>query len=488
MKYILKSLIVFTVCLYSISIVAQSSISPKAFEKHIRFLASDALEGRATGTTGNDVAAAYISEELRSYGVQIPRGMENYYQMVPLVLTKPSNEGILTIKDQEFNFGDHLIFINGNIDLTETEVVYANHGWIEEGRDDYEGLDVNGEIVIVEPGKMPGEGPQKTFSYGSKKRSLAKERGAIALIELYKIQFPWNMFQGFFSREQIQLKETNENEIVYGWLKADFNKDFEKWLKRPRKGSISAQGFYEKRVSSNNVIGIIEGSDPMLKDEYVILSAHFDHVGKKESGEGDLIYNGARDNAIGTASLLISAKQFMQDRPKRSVIIAAVTAEEVGLLGSRYYANNPIIPLDQTIFNLNSDGAGYNDTTSLAVIGYGRVGIDDIITAAGEKEGLSIIANPMPEQGLFDRSDNVNFASKGVPAINISPGLTAFDSEVTKYYHQVADEADGLNFKYLGAYAQAYYNMAWGICNMEGRPTWTEGDKYEAAGKKLYKK
>jgi len=486
MTRVLQSLIFFTLLTLPNIALAQSEVDVKAFEKHIRFLASDPLEGRAAGTNGNDVAAAYIAEELRSYGVQPAQSLKSYYQAVPLAETKPSNIGSLTIKDQEFVFGENLIFINGEIPLTSTKVVYAKHGWVEGERDDYKGIDVTGKIVIVEPGASPGEGPQQTFSYSSKKQAIAKQKGAIALIELYKMQFPWNVFKGFFGKEQIQLDNKEDNDIVYGWLKADFGKDFDKLLKKSRKGSISAQGYQSNPVRSSNVIGVIEGSDPILKNEYVIFSAHFDHVGMKKEGTGDLIFNGARDNAIGTASLLVTAENLMLDRPKRSVIIAAVTAEEVGLLGSRYYSENPVIPLDKTIFNLNSDGAGYNDTTSLAVIGYGRTGIDQLIDNAASKQNLKVIANPMPEQGLFDRSDNVNFASKGVPAVNISPGLSAFDATVTKYYHQVADEADSLNFSYLGNYAQAYYNMALSICNSSTRPKWVKGDKYEAAGKSLY--
>lgn len=486
MTHIVQSLMFFTLLLVSTSGFSQSDIVPAEFEKHIRFLASDALQGRATGTVGNDVAAAYIAEELRSYGVQTSDKLEGYYQPVSLAKIKPSNEGALTIKDQVYAFGDNLIFISGSIPMTDAKVVYAKHGWVEDGRDDYDGLDVKGKIVIVEPGKEVGEGPQQTFSYGRKKQAIAKEKGAIAIIEMYKMQFPWNVFKGFFGKEQIQIVDGSKEDIVYGWLKADFGKDFDKLLKKSRKGSIRAKGYSSTPVMSSNVIGIIEGSDPQLKDEYVLFSAHFDHVGMKKEGEGDLIFNGARDNAIGTASLLVTAKHLVYDQPKRSVIIAAVTGEEVGLLGSRYYSNNPVIPLEQTIFNLNSDGAGYNDTTSLSIIGYGRVGIDELLDQSATKQNLQIIANPMPEQGLYDRSDNVNFATKGVPAINISPGMTAFDAEVTKFYHQVADEADGLNFSYLGNYAQAYYNMAWAICNMDGRPAWTKGDKYEEAGKKLY--
>jgi Zn-dependent M28 family amino/carboxypeptidase len=166
----------------------------------------------------------------------------------------------------------------------------------------------------------------------------------------------------------------------------------------------------------------------------------------------------------------------------------AVTGEEVGLLGSQYYASQPLVPLENTIFNLNTDGAGYNDITKVSMLGFGRTGTDQELENAAAAAGLSIIADPAPEQGLFDRSDNVSFARMGVPALTLSPGFQSFDAEIQKYYHQVTDEADSIDFEYLYKYCKVFVEAARNIANMETLPFWKEGDKYEQSGKDLYKR
>jgi Zn-dependent M28 family amino/carboxypeptidase len=242
---------------------------------------------------------------------------------------------------------------------------------------------------------------------------------------------------------------------------------------------------------SYNVAGLLEGSDPELKDQHVIITAHYDHVGVGKQGGGfyseqDSIFNGARDNAFGTISALAAAKTLSELRPKRSVIILAVTGEELGLLGSKYYADHPLVPLEKTVYNLNTDGAGYNTTEAISIIGAGRTGIDAEIADATGAYGLDVIEDPAPEQGLFDRSDNVSFAVKGVPAVNFSPGLTAFDEAIGKYYHQVTDNPNTIDYDYLLAYCQSFSRLARLLANKAELPFWVEGDKYEAAGKELY--
>jgi len=243
---------------------------------------------------------------------------------------------------------------------------------------------------------------------------------------------------------------------------------------------------------SMNVAGVIEGTDPKLKEEYIILSAHFDHVGVGKQGgpnypATDSIFNGARDNAFGTVGLLTAAKALSQQHPKRSVLVLALTGEEVGLLGSRYYAENPLIPLKQTIFDLNIDGAGYNDTTIVSVIGLERTGAKAEIEAGAKAFGLGVFAEPAPEQGLFDRSDNVSFAAKGVPAPTFSPGFKSFDEAIGKYYHQAIDNPESIDFGYLTRFCQAFAHTARLIADRPTRPMWSAGDKYEAAAKELYK-
>jgi Zn-dependent M28 family amino/carboxypeptidase len=213
-------------------------------------------------------------------------------------------------------------------------------------------------------------------------------------------------------------------------------------------------------------------------------------VGKQGGGAysaRDSIFNGARDNAMGTVAVLAAAEALAQAPPKRSIIFLPVTGEEVGLLGSRYYADNPVIPLDKVIFNFNVDTGGYNNTKVVGIVGHGRTGTDDILDAGLKPFGLMVKANPAPEQGLFDRSDNVAFARKGVPCLTFTPGFDEFDEEIMKYYHQVADNPDTIDYEYLHKFCQAYAHSARLLADREEKPFWVKGDKYYEAGMNLYR-
>jgi Zn-dependent M28 family amino/carboxypeptidase len=227
-----------------------------------------------------------------------------------------------------------------------------------------------------------------------------------------------------------------------------------------------------------------------LKEEFVLLSAHYDHIGMKATpNSNDSIYNGARDNAMGTTAVLCAARVFSEAPPKRSLLLLACTGEEVGLLGSRYYAEHPLVPLNKTVFNLNIDGAGYNDTSIVTVIGLERTTAERDILDACKPFGLTAIQDPAPEQNLFDRSDNVSFARKGIPAPTFSPGFRAFDDAINKFYHQVADQADEqFDFAYFHRFFKAFIHAARRIADNPSSPQWKSGDKYESIGKKLYGK
>lgn len=467
-------------------------------EAQLRFLADDMLKGRRTGSVGNDMAATFIAAHLESYGYQSVEGAKEYFQPIPFVATKPPVSSTMQVNKEDFTFGEDYIIMGGEAADIKATAVFADHGWVDEaeGIDDYADLDVAGKVVFTLSG-YPGAGsPTEVLNSMSKKRELAKARGAVALVEIYRLNFPWDFFKRYFGGESLRVAEGGEegNDMVYAWMKNITGDDLYQDLKNGKKVKVklSSSGFRTQKVSSNNVLGVLEGSDPQLRNEYILLTAHYDHVGVGEQGSNaytqeDSIFNGARDNAMGTVALLTAAKTLALERPKRSVIVMAVTGEELGLLGSAYYADNPLIPLEKTIFNLNTDGAGYNDTDYLSVIGFGRTGIDDHIEAAAAAAGLEVKADPAPEQNLFDRSDNVSFAQKGIPALTISPGFTSFDAEIRKYYHQVADEADAVDMGYLLKYCQAYAHLARLVANDEERPVWKEGDKYEEAGKELYK-
>ena len=262
-------------------------------------------------------------------------------------------------------------------------------------------------------------------------------------------------------------------------------------FERNQESNRKSESFWYKTKYNNgkNVAGVIEGSDPKLKNEYLIISAHYDHVGVKVvPNKTDSIYNGARDNAIGTVGLMETAKFFSMYPPKRSVLLLAVTAEEQGLLGSAWYSDHPLIPLKQCVFNFNCDGAGYNDKTIATVVGLERTTAQADLTKGCEAFGLKAALDPVPEQNLYERSDNFNFAVKGIPAINFAPGVKAFDADLTKYYHQPEDEVSSLDFDYLIKYFRAYVYTNYLLANAPATPIWKAGDKFEPAAKALYGK
>ena len=498
-----EGIALFLMAFIAIQGVAQEKTLPEfqlkksEVERHLRYLASNELQGRATGEEGNTMAAAYLANYFDSLGVEAPAAAPNYYQEVFLEKSIPSPKGFLEIDGTSFEQGKSLLITRGATLNAGTKVVFANYGWVDEksGHDDYKDLNVKGKIVVTIMGTPEGTNLRTIFRSLSKKRELAMERGAVALFEVFQIRRPWARIVNRFAGESpLRLAPDGdreaEEEFLYGWLNPEDKKSFITNLKGKKKikGKINYPGTEIIPVSSQNVIGLIKGTDPVLSKEYVVITAHYDHVGTipaTEEGQ-DTIFNGARDNGMGIVALMSAAKAFSQQKPKRSVILLAVTAEELGLLGSAYYAAHPLFSLEQTVFNLNSDGAGYNDTDHIAATGFGRTGTDQFITAGAKAFGLGVIPNPSPKQRLFDRSDNASFAEVGIPALSVGPGMTAFDDAIKKHYHQVSDEADTIDFDYLLKFCQSFTYIGRLIMDNEERPKWKDGDKYEAMGKELY--
>lgn len=477
----------------SVSQSPEQSLSRTETEAHMRFLASDELQGRRTGDPGNRTAARYIAEQFRLLGLKPAGTGGDYFQPIDFERVGIASMATLTLGTDTLRLGKELVVMAGEGTNLSGEVVYVGYGLTDE-EDGYKGRDVKGKIVVVQGGSPDAKSPREIFQASTKKRLLATDKGAAALIELYAESIPWGFINQYFSREQISLPtptaSTNKVALTHLWVN-NANNQYKQLKEVGQRVTLRTSGRVRALAPSANVAGIIEGTDPTLKNEYVILSAHFDHVGVGKQGgnsyqPSDSIFNGARDNAFGTVAILSAAKALSLQRPKRSVLVLALTGEEVGLLGSRYYSENPLIPLKQTIFDLNTDGAGYNDTTLISVIGLERTGAKAEIEAGARAFGLGVFAEPAPEQGLFDRSDNVNFAVKGIPAPDIAPGFTAFDAAIGKYYHQAADNPESLDFGYLHRFCQAYSHIARLIANRATRPQWSAGDKYEAAGKALY--
>ncbi len=468
------------------------NVDKESIKNDIYFLASDELKGRATGTQENRIAARYIAERFRYLGLESPTGIDDYLQPILFENRKPPKQGKLMITDQTIFHGGEMIILAGEADTLNAPLAFVDQGWKNDTMDQYEGLDVQGKIVVALFGIPGSADPRDGFFSIPEKRKIAADYGALGIIEIYNAAFPWSMMQQFLNREQMMLKEDSEDETDIPYILS--NDKLTTTIEKLNNGEnvnaiLENSGIMEEEIPSPNVVGWLEGNDPDLKDEYVILSAHFDHVGiGRADASGDTIYNGARDNAIGTATILQAAAYFSNKRPKRSLLFIGFTAEEIGLLGSAYYADHPVKPLHKAIFNMNTDGAGYNDVSRISIIGHDRVGVLDIFNTAGEMVGLEIHGDPAPEQGLFDRSDNVSFARKGIPAPDFSPGVTAFDQQLMKYYHQPGDHAEDLDYDYLHKFAQAYIIATEKIANLDQQPIWKEGDKYEKAFNELYNK
>jgi hypothetical protein len=445
------------------------------------YLASDALMGRDPIRPEMKMAYTFIAEELEKAGAKPLPGGNGYYQDIPFNLSSPPTKGSVQLGNFSFSQGQNLLVLEGSSFSGTYEVAEVGFGSVEE----FAGKDLKGKIAISNVGAPNKFSPNQLFAEGRAKAKRAKEAGAVALIERFNVpSVPWQLVSGFLNRPQMGLDQGEASNLPYLWVE-----DLKNQLTGTNLGNatLAIEGKVNRKIDGKNVLAMIEGTDPQLKNEYILLSAHYDHVGVGSPDEtGDSIYNGARDNAVGTVAVLNAAQYFAKNPPKRSILFALWTAEEKGLLGSAYFTNNPMVPLNQVVYNLNIDNAGYNDTSIITVIGLGRTTADFLINEAVAEFGLTAKADPSPEQGLYDRSDNVNFARKGIPAPSFTLGFTAFDDEINKYYHKAADEVDSFDLNYAQLYWKSYILSAQKIANWSQKPQWTAGDKYEEVGKKLY--
>lgn len=466
----------------------REAIAPSGVEHIVRFLASDELRGREIGTPEIDIAARYLSTWLQAFGARPLPGRQSYFQHVSLRRISSPESGRVSLADSSFHFPDHFVALNPTRGDVSGELLLLEYG----SADELDGLDLSGKIVATRPGLNSDQSPRQWMEEGIKKRERIKERGGLALIEIYESPvLPWQVIAGSLNESRVTLADPDEQKsrkIPHIWMNGSDSNLYSFFSSHVgQEITIQMDGGETDYFSSRNVVGFIEGKNPELKNEFLLLGAHYDHIGAREVAEGeDGIYNGARDNAVGTAAILLAARYFAEHPPDRSLLFAAWTAEEVGLLGSSYFAENPMVPLDDIVYKLNIDGAGYNDTTKVLVIGLERTTEEENLRHAASEFGLEAITDPVPEQNLFDRSDNVNFARKGIPAPTYSLGLTSFDEEIRRYYHTVEDEAATINYSYVTAYIRSFLLAAEQIANSPDVPFWREGDPYEEAGKQLY--
>lgn len=472
---------------------AHPALAQARLAAHLRFLASDELMGRRTGTVGNDVAARYLAEQFRAAGVDTLGGAGGYVQPVPFVTTRPPADAALTVGDATLAQGEALLVLGGEALEAEAPLAFVGHGLAAE---DY--ADAEGAIAVARFGDPSQPGVGSALAASAQKRTRAAEAGAVALVELYGARFPWARLQGYFGGERFGLDRPGAAPLPHAWAyPAGAGADVEAMVAEAEAGAtarFASSGLARAPFTSNNVVGVVPGTDPALRDEYVVLMAHYDHVGAgMQNGMGatpaDSIFNGARDNGMGTTALLGAAHVFAERPARRSILLLAVTGEEEGLLGSQYYVDHPLVPLKQTVYGMSIDTGGYSDTTVVTLIGKGRTTADSLIArGARAAAGLEVIDDPAPEQGLFNRSDNVSFARKGVPAPTFSPGFRSFsDPGIANFYHRPQDEADAtFDFAYLRRFVQAFVGAARVVASTDAPLEWTPGDPYAEAAATLY--
>lgn len=457
--------------------------SPQVALAPLRFLASDELMGRGTSRPEINIAARYISEEFRSMGLKEVPGTTDYFQTFVIKLFTPSKTGNFTVNNKNYQMGEDILQLSGTDVSLNAPIIYARFGL----QDDLDKIDVKDKIIVCDWGSKNAASRRSGFDLISTKLKLAKEKGAVALITLSPKNLSWEGIRGYFMNEHIENTEITDVPV---FLVNDKDSSLSS-LTQNQSAVISATGNLERTIAAKNVMGWVEGTDAKLKDQFIVLSAHYDHLGiaqkpKMEDGKLDSIYNGARDNAIGSTAVIDAAKYFAQHPPKRSILFITFTAEELGLVGSKYFAEHPALPLKQLVYDLNIDNASYNDTTIISLVGLGRTSADADIQKACAAYGLSVLGDPTKEQWLFSGSDNFPLAEKGIPAPTFSLGMRTFDSTITNRYHQLSDEVSNFNLNYAVKFINAFILSAKYIADENKQPTWKEGDKYEAVWKELH--
>ncbi len=528
------------ILIYSCTPSETSNISGKfeidtlAVANHLKTLSSDAFEGRKPFSPGEEKTVNYLKEQFEKIGLE-PGNGGSYFQDVPMVQITGSPDETMKISG-----GSSPVSLSANkeyvaytdrpvesVSLDNSEMVFAGYGVVapEYGWNDYEGLDVKGKTVIVlvnDPGFGSGDstlfkGEQMTYygrwTYKYEEAARQGAAGCLIIHETVPAGYPWLVVSNSWSGGRLTLDGDPGNLCaVQGWITRDAaiklfetsgedlknfremarNKDFQP-ISLGLNTSIGIINTIERNVSKN-VIAQIQGTEK--PDEAIIYSAHWDHLGIGTPIDGDSIYNGALDNASGTAVLLGLAQAFANKEimPRRTVVFLAVTAEEQGLYGSQYYAENPTFDPQKIVANINMDGASYyGKMKDLTVIGYGQSEMDDLAASVAETQDRYIIPDPDAGKGYFYRSDHFNFAKIGVPALYAGADYEAVDGGVdaiqalkdaylTGRYHRPQDEFGAVNWQYGGLYQDAMLYLTIGdqLANSNIFPKWKEGSEFKS--------
>ena len=522
---------------------APEGISSARLLARTKVLASDEFEGRAPGSPGEEKTVAYLVSEFKKMGLEPGNPNGTYLQDVPLVGITSKPTLAFTIAGQPMamtSINDYVASTSRvvtHVAVQDSDVVFVGYGVVapEYGWDDYKDVDVRGKTIVMLVNDPPVTDPKtgeldpkifggKAMTYYGRwmyKYEIAAAKGAAACIIVHETgpaAYPFAVIIASRSRENFELRTPDGNAghiALEGWFTLDAAQRFFTAcgqnfaaLKRAavsrdfRPVALGAKASFTvdstlRNVDSKNVVAKLSGTDAKLRDEYVVYSAHWDHLGRNPALSGDQIYNGADDNASGTAMLLEVAQAFAAEpaarRPKRSVLFLSVTAEEKGLLGSRFYARNPLYPLAQTLANVNTDGANYyGRTRDVKIVGLGASTLDDDAAAVAKNQGRSLIPDPTPEKGSYYRSDHFEFAKVGVPALYPKRGVDyvdrpagwglKFEAEYDlKDYHKVTDEVrPDWTFEGGAQDAQFLVQLITRIADTDTWPTWRPGNEFKA--------
>ena len=507
---------------------------------NISVLASDEFQGRKPFTEGETKTINYLKEQFSAMGVE-PGNGDSYFQEVPMVNIATQPDSLMQVQSPKGNFtlkgfDDYVIWTEKTdsvISLKNDEVIFAGYGVVapEYNWNDYAGIDVKGKIVLLlvnDPGygidNSLFRGDTMTYygrwTYKFEEAARQGAKGCLIIHNTKAASYPFSVVQNNWRSSKLRLDDRNNPQqycSVIGWipektaknlfiaagidtiiLKKASQRDFKAMpLNLKLSTKMKVVPTYNK---TQNVIAKITGKK--YPDEYIIYTAHWDHLGiGKPDEEADSIYNGAVDNASGTAGLLETARAFKKSKPNRTIVFLSVTAEEQGLWGSAYYAQNPIFPLNKTLANINTDGLNKTGKTKdIIVVGRGQSELEDYLEEEAKKFDRYISFEPNPEAGSYYRSDHFNFAKVGVPALYAGSGIDLIGKEKgygkklkeeysSKYYHRPSDEFDHNTWILEGAIQDLglIYTVGQRIASEEKWPQWKAGSEFKAIREKSLK-
>ena len=517
-------------------------VSADRIRAHVRFLSSDALEGRGPATRGEVLTTEYLAAQFALAGAE-PAGDEgSYFQAVPLVGVQSLPETSLTWRRSQGRIGmkwlEDYVAVNHRQRESESidaEAVFVGHGIIasEFDWDDYKGVDVKGKVVVLFTNEPPSDNPEffggKALTYYGRwvfKYEEALRQGAAGAIIIHTTPtagYPWKVVRNSWGGRNPYVKlESGQGALaVAGWvtsaagekITASTGKTLDELLAaantpefQPMPLGLLLRGRIASQVEdfeTRNVVAKVAGSDPERKGEAVLYTAHWDHLGVGFAVDGDDIYNGAADNATGCGIVLELARAFaeLDPAPPRTILFAAVGAEEGGLRGSQYYAQNPAIPAGKTAVNLNYDGfLPLGLAKDISLPGYERTTLEPLVEQLAAEFDLALRPEAHPEQGYYYRSDHFSLAKAGVPAFSVNPGIDyvgrpegwgeeAEKRYVAEDYHQPSDEFDpAWDFSGLGQIAAFGLELGRRVAAQPDLPTWKPGDEFLPAREKSWAK